>query len=127
MKRTVLYLASDLIWGTKIKSTADSLGVPCRPVRNAEMLAARLADSDVAALLLDLEAADAAWTLLDLLAGHGPDAASIATIAWGPHVATEQLTEAKRRGVGVVMTRGAFHANLPKLLVELSSGGEGDD
>ncbi|MAY73762.1 MAG: hypothetical protein CMJ31_03380 [Phycisphaerae bacterium] len=120
MGRTILYLASDLIWATKIKSTADELGVNARPARNADMLRARLGDSDVAALFLDLEAPEAAWSLLDALASEGA-AERVRTIAWGPHVSTDLLAEAERRGAAT-MTRGAFHAKLPKLLVELSSG-----
>ncbi|MBI2757012.1 MAG: hypothetical protein K2Q09_11940 [Phycisphaerales bacterium] len=52
----VLYLASDLLWATRIKSCADDLTppVPCRPVRTMEMLEARLADSAVKGVLLDL-------------------------------------------------------------------------
>lgn len=69
---TVLYLASDLIWATKIKSTAEAIGVEARPVRSIEMLTARLEDTDAAALILDLEAADTALAMLDFL--KGPDA-----------------------------------------------------
>lgn len=124
MNRTILYLAADLIWATKIKSTADSLGVNARPVRTVDMLAARLDDTDPAALLLDLEAAEAAWALLDLLAERG---VALTTVAWGPHVAVDLMDEARRRGVSFVMTRGAFNTNLPKLLTGLSSEGGAPD
>ena len=56
----VLYLASDLLWATRIKSCADDLTppVPARPVRDLKMLEARLADSPVKGLLLDLAAGE---------------------------------------------------------------------
>ena len=37
---TVLFLAADLIWATRIKATAEDLGVAARPVRTMEMLEA---------------------------------------------------------------------------------------
>jgi hypothetical protein len=60
----VLYCAADLLWATRIKSTADALGVPCRPARTVEMLEARLSDSPVRALLVDLEAGENALALI---------------------------------------------------------------
>ncbi len=88
---TILYLAADLLWASKIKGTADALGVPARPVRTMEMLEARLADCDVKALLLDLDKPEEALAMIARLRG---DAASdkdksIRLVAWGPHVAKE--------------------------------------
>src|SRR4051812_7901338 len=87
----IVFCAADLLWATKIKSTADALGIPCRPVRNLEMLEARLADSPggVKALIVDLEAGEA---VLDLIrrARQGPsggDAKPLHVLAFGPHVA----------------------------------------
>lgn len=60
----ILYLCADLLWGTRIKSTADAIGVPCRPARTPDMLRARLADSPVRALIVDLDAGDAAIELI---------------------------------------------------------------
>lgn len=114
----VLFSAADLLWATRIKSTADALGVPCRPVRNPDMLGARLDDSPVRALLLDLEAPDRAWALLGVL--RGPDAGdrerSVTVLAWGPHVAADRLDMALEMGADEVMPRGAFASDLPKIL-----------
>lgn len=74
----ILYLCADLLWGTRIKSTADAIGVPCRPARTPEMLRARLADSPVRALIVDLDAGDAAIELIrsarDIERAAGPPA-----------------------------------------------------
>ncbi len=40
----ILVHAADLLWATKIRATADACGVAVRPVRNVDMLEARLAD-----------------------------------------------------------------------------------
>ncbi|MBL8756941.1 MAG: hypothetical protein JNK35_00760, partial [Phycisphaerae bacterium] len=67
--KIILYCAADLLWATKIKETGAALGIPCRPVRSIDMLEARLADSLVAAVLLDLEAGPACFDLLARLRG----------------------------------------------------------
>ena len=116
----ILYCASDLLWATRIKATADSLGIPCRPARNPEMLAARLGDSDVRGMIVDLEAGDVALSLIRSLRSDPPPggqtAKRIPVIAFGPHVATEALQAARQAGADRVMTRGAFDSGLVELL-----------
>ena len=125
----ILYCAADLIWATRIKATADSLGIPCRPVRSLEMLDARLADSPVRAVILDLETADTSLGILRALRGQAgspgrdPDRA-IAVLAFGPHVATELFQQAREAGADQVLARGAFDRNLPDILRALAAGPE---
>ncbi len=133
----VLYCAADLLWATRIKSTADALGVPCRPARTVEMLEARLSDSPVRALLVDLEAGENALALIrrlrpDRIAAPGADApstqpggvppASVRIVAWAPHVNVAGLNEARTLGADAVMARGAFSRSLPGLLQALNAG-----
>lgn len=117
----ILYTAADLLWATKIKSTADALGVPCRPVRNIDMLEARLAEGGVRAVLLDLEAEEVTMAVLARLtdAEAEPSGAGVRTLAWGPHVATDRFEAARVAGCDEVMPRGAFSHALPDLLVRL--------
>lgn len=119
----ILFCASDLIWATKIKSTADSLGLPCRPVRNLDMLEARLGDSPVRSLIVDLESGEAAIQLVQRLRDTRATAAhkSIRILAFGPHVGVEALQAAKHAGADEVMPRGAFSARLPNILQELAA------
>lgn len=120
---TVLYLASDLIWATKIKSTAEAIGVEARPVRSIEMLTARLEDTEAAALILDLEAAETALAMLDFLKGpDAPDhAGTIRTLAFAPHVKRDIIDEARVRGAHEVLTRGSFDHDLPEILLRLAA------
>lgn len=151
----VLYLASDLLWATRIKSCAEDLGIPARPVRNLEMLAARLADSPVRGVLLDLAAGEEghegeiAFAMLGRLKGgvhhRGTEAtekgmgegrgkpggaqveAGIRVVVFGPHVQAADLAAAKKAGADVMMARGALAANLPRVLMQLAQreGGPG--
>lgn len=123
----IAYFAADLVWATRIKSCADDLGVPARPVRSLEMLNARLGDSPVRGLIVDLDQPETAMALIQRVREWSSGAAvgssstreAIRIIAFGPHVETEALGEARRLGADVVMTRGAFHARLADILREL--------
>jgi hypothetical protein len=123
----ILYHAADLLWGTRIRSTAESLGIPARPVRSLEMLQARLAESPplpIRGVVVDLDGGDAAMALIAHL--RRPDATAtertIRIIAWGPHVEVEKLRAAKQAGADAVMARGAFARSLPRILRELEEG-----
>ncbi len=119
----ILYLAADLLWATKIKGTAEALGLACRPVRTLEMLEQRLADSAPTAILLDLEKPEEALAMLARLKGPGADEQTrrIRAVAWGPHVARELMQRARDAGADEVLTRGTFDHTLPDLLLALSA------
>ncbi|MFA6043818.1 MAG: hypothetical protein WC718_02435 [Phycisphaerales bacterium] len=121
----ILYLAADLLWASKIKGVADILGLPARPVRSVEMLEARLADSPVSALLLDLDKPDEALAMLGVIAARPEGAPKIRTLAFGPHVAKDLLQQARDAGATQVFTRGAFEHNLPDILLSLAGGASG--
>lgn len=119
----ILYLAADLIWGTRIKATAESLGISARPVRSLEMLEARLGEvhpTPIRGLLLDLEKPDEALAMLARLRDRRPiDPPPFPAICWAPHVERGLMEQAAAAGAARVLTRGAFDANLPRLLAEL--------
>lgn len=121
----ILYLAADLLWASKIKGVADSLGLPARPVRNLDMLQARLADGPVWAILLDLDKPDEALAMLGAIASRPAAQTKIRTIAFGPHVAKDLLQQARDAGADQVLPRGAFDHNLPDILLSLASGASG--
>src|SRR5262245_18800779 len=124
----ILYCAADLLWATRIKATAESLGIPCRPARSVEMLEARLADSAVRALIVDLDSGEAALSLIRALRGENnkpgrdPDRA-IQILAFGPHVALELFEQARAAGADRVLARGAFDRQLPEILRVLGAPG----
>jgi hypothetical protein len=116
----VLFCAADLIWGSRIKATAQAAGVEARPVRDLGMLEARLADSPVRGLVVDLEA-PAALQLIGRVRGEG-GRADVRVVAFGPHVDVERLAAARAAGAERVMVRGAFDRGLAEILVELDRG-----
>ena len=121
----ILYHAADLFWATKIKKTAESQGLPCRPVRSLEMLQSRLADSPVRALLVDLDSPELSLDLVRAL--RGMDQADpldperkITIVAFGPHIATDLFESARQAGADRVLARGALERNLDQVLAQLA-------
>lgn len=123
MRTVILYLAADLLWASKIKGTADALGISARPVRTMEMLEARLADCEVKALLLDLDKPEEALAMIGRLRGQNSTEKekSIRLLAWGPHVAKDLMQQARDAGADDVLTRGAMDHNLQEILLQLEA------
>ncbi len=121
MDQTIVALVTDLIFATKIASTARSLGVEVANVRTLDQLTERLSCNHDALVLIDLEAPD-----LDPIhaielckqSEHQPR-----TIAFGSHVRTDLLGAARRAGADEVLARSGFVGRLPSMLQAVSSGG----
>jgi len=116
----IVYRCADLMFATKIQSTADALQVPARPVRSMDMLHKRLQQIDdgkpcepVTCLMLDLETGEDGLAMLDAVKQHD---AGIRIIAFGSHVQFEVLAAAKDRGADDVMPRSQFTTTLPELI-----------
>jgi hypothetical protein len=116
----IVYACQDLIFATKIRSTAEALGVPSRPARDAEALRKRLERVDdgklnepVTGVMIDLDLGETGLALLRQVKARD---ATIPVVAFGSHVATEILQAARADGADFVMPRSAFTASLPALL-----------
>ncbi len=119
----VIYCCSDLIFATKVRSTAEALGVATRPVRDATMLQKRLdcvedgkLNDPVTGVLIDLDVPEAA-ELIRQVKAHD---AGVPVVAFGSHVATDVLQNAGEAGADAVLPRSAFTAQLPQLLRQLA-------
>lgn len=123
----IVYCCSDLIFATKIRSTADSLQITTRPARTAEALLNRLnrvddgkANAPVKAVLVDLDLGEVGLELIRITKAHP---ASPEVVAFGAHVGREMLAEASNCGAEFVMPRGSFTATLPVILQRLNNAG----
>ncbi len=118
----IVYFAADLLWASKIKAHSEAIGIHARPVRDVSMLEARLADSDVRGMVVDLDAPETAFALLAKLREHAETVskqgknATFRTAAFGPHVDTVSLHRAQTEGVGIVLTRGAMERSMERVL-----------
>lgn len=122
MRVMLIYACSDLIFATKIRSTAEALQIDSRPVRNLEILDDRLnrvddgkANGPVTCVMIDLELGEFAFELIKRAAEHE---AKPHVIAFGPHVMVGALAGAERVGADAAMARGAFTQQLSELITQ---------
>ena len=116
----IIYCCQDLIFATKIRSTAEATGASSRPARSSETLDQRLNQVDdgklnepVTAVFIDLDLDQTALAFIEQVKAHD---SNHPVVAFGSHVATVLLQAAHDRGADFVMTRGQFTANLPTIL-----------
>jgi len=117
----ILYCCTDLIFATKIRSTAESVDVSTQAIKLDTDLSTYASDGDDAAdtpekaiaVMVDLELGEEALSLIEQSRAQLPEAT---VIAFGSHVAKAVLDAAKQRGAHKVMPRSAFTEQLPQLL-----------
>ncbi len=114
MTRAVVALVSDLIFATKIKSTAEAAGVDVQVVATLEALSERLDGRPDALVLIDLDGSGLdPVEAIALCRRRDPPPR---TIAFGPHVRSDLFAAAHRAGAGEVLARSAFVKRLPAIL-----------
>lgn len=115
----VVALVTDLIFATKIKSTADATGVPVSVVRSLDALRQAAGDTGGARLaIIDLGAAGV--DTIEAIRAVKATALATRAIAYASHVETALMQQASDAGADLVLPRSKFSADLPELLRKYS-------
>lgn len=119
----IAFVASDLIWASRIKATADAAGVPAKRVFNPAGLADLIETGAVRLILIDLESEDAE-AVIGAIRGPAASERARATpaLAWAPHVLVDRMEAARAAGVERVVPRGAFSTRLESIVAEAAGG-----
>lgn len=110
----VAVLIRDLIFETRIKSTAQSLGIGAVVVRSLAELEALLAGPGIRLLIVDLNTAGAA--AFDAIRAAKKSALHV--LAFVSHVDADLANHASEAGADQVLPRSRFAAHLPELLAQ---------
>lgn len=113
----VVYLVRDLLFVSKIRETAEQLGIELAPARTPE--AVQAAARAARLVILDLRL-PAALTALELLASD-PATAAVETVGFVDHERLDVMETAKALGMRTVMAKGEFATKLPRLLGSLAT------
>ncbi|MFG0329902.1 MAG: hypothetical protein ACF8PN_08395 [Phycisphaerales bacterium] len=116
----ILYHTADLMFATKIRSTADALELDASPVKDLEAFNKKAGAGGVRGLLVDLDSEVVGLSILQAAAAEIPAARKI---AFGPHVNADLLERAATMGADEVMPRSKFANELPQILKSFASGG----
>ena len=113
--RIGILLSRDLIFTTKVKTTAHSLGYHIFVIGDVSKAKAEIKSLHPSLVLIDLMAGElcAPSAISEYVALADPD---IWLVAFGPHVDSESLASARAAGCQAVLTRSKFTADLPILL-----------
>jgi PleD family two-component response regulator len=112
----ILAVLDDLMFSSKIKTTAGQLGVAVTFARSAETAIAEMRKSAPSLVILDLN--NARTNPLGIVASmkEDPALAAIPTVGYASHVQTDVINAARQAGVGEVLARSAFTNQLADIL-----------
>jgi CheY-like chemotaxis protein len=115
----ILAVVDDLLFRSKISSTAKALGVELAVAASAEAALERARSLRPRAILLDLDSARG--RPLDLLRqlAADPELAGLPTLGFVSHVHADLIRDARAAGIGEVLARSAFAQSLPDILQRL--------
>lgn len=108
----VLYVVRDLLFVSKIREAAESLGTVVQGVRDVETLPEVARGARLVILDLGLPQALRA---LELLAAH-PETSGVPTVGFVGHERTDVMETAKALGCGRVLAKGEFATKLAGLM-----------
>ena len=112
----IVAVLDDLMFTSKIKTTAGQLGVAVAFARSADAALAEMRKSAPSLVIFDLN--NPRTNPLGIVSAmkQDPALASIPTIGYASHVQTDVIEAARRAGVDDVMARSAFTQQLAQIL-----------
>jgi CheY-like chemotaxis protein len=112
----ILAVLDDLMFTSKIKTTANQLGVPVTFARSADAALDEMRKAAPSLVVLDLN--NPRTNPLGIVASMkaDPALASIRTVGYASHVQTDVINAAREAGVDAVLARSAFTQQLAEIL-----------
>ena len=112
----ILAVLDDLMFSSKIKTTASQLGLTVTFARSAEGALAEMSKTPPSLVILDLN--NTRTNPLGIVATMKQDPAlrSVPTVGYASHVQVDVIKAAREAGVGEVLPRSAFTQRLADIL-----------
>ncbi|MBA3571907.1 MAG: hypothetical protein H0W34_08035 [Pyrinomonadaceae bacterium] len=116
MSRTVIAAVDDMFFISKIRATAEHLGVDLRFARNSDALLASARENRANLIIVDLHAQKIDPIALATALKSDPELQAIVLLGFFSHVQTDLMREATKAGYDRVMPRSAFSKDLATIL-----------
>lgn len=112
----ILAVLDDLMFTSKITTTAKGLGVTVKFARSADGALADMRKDTPSLVILDLN--NPRTNPLAIVAGMKADPvlAAVPTVGYASHVQVDVINAARQAGVDEVMARSAFTTNLAEIM-----------
>jgi PleD family two-component response regulator len=119
--KVILAIVDDLMFTSKIKAAAGQLGVAVKFARSRDAALLEMRSAAPALVIFDLNS-ERTDPLGTVAAMKGDAAlAGIPTLGFVSHVRTDVIDAARQAGVGEIMARSAFTAQLAQILTRPSA------
>jgi len=112
----IIAVLDDLMFTSKIKTTAARLGVAVTFARSADAALDEMRRTTPSLVILDLNNARTNPLAVVSSMKRDPALASVPTVGYASHVQTDVINAARQAGVGEVMARSAFTQQLADIL-----------
>lgn len=116
MSRTVIAAVDDMFFISKIRATAEHLGVDLRFARNSDALLASARENRANLIIVDLHAQKIDPIALATALKSDPELQAIVLLGFFSHVQTDLMREATKAGYDRVVPRSAFSKDLATIL-----------
>jgi PleD family two-component response regulator len=116
MSRTVIAAVDDMLFISKIRATAEHVGVDVRFARNADALLTSARESKPAMIIVDLNSQKIDPIALATAFKSEPELHGTVLLGFFSHVHTDLMIEATKAGYDRVMPRSAFANDLVTIL-----------
>ena len=112
----ILAVLDDLMFSSKIKTTAKQIGVDVTFARSSDGALAEMRKTTPQLVIFDLN--NARTRPLEIVAAMKQDAAlaSVPTVGYASHVMVDVIEAARQAGIGEVMARSLFTQKLADIL-----------
>jgi len=122
MNPTVVVLADDLFWKTKIDHTLKSAQATGVFIDKSSQLAARTESGPVSLVIVDLALRDDPFAAIATLKKH-PKTKGIAVVGYYEHVRKDLLEKGEKAGCDQVFARAAFSQHLGAIVMKYALPG----
>jgi CheY-like chemotaxis protein len=122
MNPTVVVLADDLFWKTKIDHTLKSAQATGVFIDKSSELAARAESAPVSLVIVDLALRDDPFTAITALKKN-PKTKGIAVVGYYEHVRKDLLEKGEKAGCDQVLPRAAFSQHLGDVVMKYALPG----
>jgi CheY-like chemotaxis protein len=112
---TIVLVGQNLFFLGRVEAQAEPLGYEVQWATTQSDFLEKYASRRPALILVDLEGDESIWTsVLEGINHQEPEGARV--IAFGPHEDVDMLERARHLGCDLVLNKGEFNRDLPKIL-----------
>ena len=116
--KTILLVGQNLFFLGRVDAIAEQLGHEAHRAATESDFKEKARDHRLALVIVDLEGDESIWvTVLEDIKNNRT---GIKSVAFGPHENVAALKQARDLGCSLVLTKGEFNRDLPRIIEEIA-------